>query len=164
MPNEPERTGLVSESERRTAVEQMVVQLAETDIRRLSLVANDPADWNLGATKVQIDALTRWARLPGRRLRLIGQNFAMMDSRCPRLSAWRRTWTHLVEAWQPSVPEGRPFPAWMLVGDRMIEWDSDDPPRGRLTVGVLAIRRAEQQIDALLQRCEPAWPMVTLGL
>jgi hypothetical protein len=164
MPNEPEMTGLASESERQAAVEQLVTRLPETDVRRLTLVATEPADWGLGATKTQIDALTRWVRLPGRRLRLIGHRFDRMDARCTRLSTWRRSWSHLVEAWHPADLEGRPIPAWMLVGDRMIEWHSDDPPRGTLTLGVLAVRRAEQQTDALLQRCEPAWPMVTLGL
>jgi hypothetical protein len=164
MPNEFERTGLASENERQAAVEQLVTQLPETDVRRLTVVATEPADWGLGSTQAQIDALTRWARLPGRRLRLIGHRFDRMDARCTRLSSWRRSWTHLVEAWRPADLPGIPIPAWLLVGDRMIEWHSDDPPRGTLTPGVLSVRRAEQQLDALLQRCEPAWPMVTLGL
>jgi hypothetical protein len=164
MPNDSTITTLTSRAEFETAVESLIVGLPDADVRTLTLAAAAPADWPLGASSAQIDALTCWARQPGRRFRLIGLHFGDLSLRCPRLTVWRRNWNHVIEAWQPVGIVESDIPNLLIAGEQVIDWRTNDPPKGFVKHDASASHRAALQVDALLQRSESAWPMVTLGL
>jgi hypothetical protein len=164
MSNERTITTLDTRADLEAAVENLIVALPDTEVRTLTLVAAAPADWPLAASSAQIGALTSWARRPGRRFRLIGLHFDELALRNPRLSIWRRNWNHVIEAWQPVGIAESDIPNLLISGEQVIDWRSNDPPKGFVKHDVSASRRAALQVDALLQRSESAWPMVTLGL
>jgi hypothetical protein len=164
MSNDRTITNLDSRADFEAAVEHLIVGLPDAEIRSLTLVAAAPADWPLGASSAQIDALTSWARRPGRRFRLIGLHFDELALRNPRLSLWRRNWNHVIEAWQPVGIAQSDIPNLLIAGEQVIDWRSNDPPKGFVKHDASASHRASLLVDALLQRSESAWPMVTLGL
>jgi hypothetical protein len=164
MSNERTITNLDSRADWEAAVECLIVGLPDAEVRTLTLVAAAPADWPLGASSAQIDALTRWARRPGRRFQLIGLHFDELALRNPRLSLWRRNWNHVIEAWRPVGIAESDIPNLLIADEQVIDWRSNDPPKGFVKHDASASRRATLQVDALLQRSESAWPMVTLGL
>jgi hypothetical protein len=164
MSNERPIISLASRADLEAAVESLIVGLPDSEVRTLTLVAAAPADWPLGASPTQIDALTRWARRPGRRFRLIGLHFDELALGNPRLSNWRRNWNHVIEAWQPVGIARSDIPNLLIAGEQVIDWRSDDPPKGFVKHDASASHRASLLVDALLQRSESAWPMVTLGL
>jgi len=82
----------------------------------------------------------------------------------PRFVAWRRHWAHAVEAWTPQdLPAD--LPTWLLddgpvcvaVADRL-HW------RGRCAVDAREAQLRRQELDAVLQRSETAFPVNSLGL
>ncbi len=62
------------------------------------IILSDPSfeGWPLGETST-IHALQAWAK-PGRRLVLLAGRFDLLIRLQPRFVAWRRAWSHLVEA------------------------------------------------------------------
>lgn len=132
--------------------------------RRLVWVDPDFADWPLDEPALH-DMLTGWLRLPGRRLVLLASDFGGVPRQHPRFVAWRRPWSHAVEAWTPSDGVAGDLPT-LVVDDGAITLQVFDTQRwrGKLAVDTRAARLWRDQVDAVLQRCEAAFPVNTLGL
>jgi hypothetical protein len=115
--------------------------------RRVVWVDPDFADWPLDAPELH-ETLTAWLRRPGRRLVLLASDFGGVPRQHPRFVVWRRLWAHAVEAWSPFSVHVTDIQRW----------------RGRVSDDPRAARLWRDQIDAVLQRCETAFPINTLGL
>lgn len=131
--------------------------------RRLWFTDPHLADWPLD-DPILLDTLTTWLRLPQRRLVLLAETYDEVLRHKPRFVVWRRHWAHAVEAWTPQdLPAD--LPTWLLddgpvcvaVADRM-HW------RGRCAVDAREAHLRRQEIDAVLQRSESAFPVNRLGL
>lgn len=146
-------------------VRAALLGLPASGAREATLVDAAFDAWPLGDVAV-IDALGRWLKLPGRRLRLAGLAFDGMQMSQPRFSSWRRNWTHAVEVVCPLEVEPGDMPALLLTPQPPLALELHDRERlrGRLTRDVREVRIATDRVAALLQRSEPAWPANALGL
>ena len=137
--------------------------LPEAAPHRLWLVDSDFSDWPFASTEV-LSAMTRWARLPARRMLWIGQDFEALAQRQPRLALWRRDFAHVVEAYGPA-PDGRlDLPSWLMSERHAIVLDDRAHWRGHQTTTAAELQAMREGVDGLLQRGEPAWPANVLGL
>jgi hypothetical protein len=132
--------------------------------RRLTLVDRDFAGWALDDPRLHA-ALTGWLRLPGRRLVLVAAGYLEVEREFPRFIAWRRFWSHAVDAWVP-VPELAAELPTLLLDDSGWVLHVVDPMqwRGRAGRDMHLVRQWRERIDALLQRCERAFPVSCTGL
>ena len=105
-----------------------------------------------------------WVRLPGRCMVWIGADFEAVERRHPRLAAWRRDFAHGVQAWRPAAGERVDWPSWLLAERTAVALDDRQLWRGRTVTVPSELRELREAVDALLQRCEPAWPGTVLGL
>jgi len=145
-------------------VRRVLVDAARRGARTLVACDADFAGWPLDDARV-LDALTRWAA-PGRRLTLFALHYDAFVSLHPRWTAWRRTWSHLVDT--RAAAEAGELPTLLLArGDghactlRLVDakrW------RGTLSLRAEDAARARDQIDAISQRSVPAFAPTTLGL
>ena len=140
-----------------------LTSLPETAPHRLWLVDGDFSDWPFDTTEV-LSALTRWARLPARRMLWIGQDFEALAQRQPRLAAWRRDFAHVVEAYGPAPQERLDWPCWLMSERHAIVLADRAHWRGHNLHTAAELRALREGVDGLLQRCEPAWPAHVLGL
>jgi hypothetical protein len=104
-------------------------------------------------------------RRPQRHLVLLAASYDEMALRHPRFTAWRRLWAHAVAPWQapPDVESRLPT---LLFDDGAVMIRVFDPVqwRGRVSLDAQAARPYRDEIDAVLQRSEPAFPAMRLGL
>ncbi|NRF69733.1 hypothetical protein HLB44_22260 [Aquincola sp. S2] len=126
-------------------------------------IDSDFADWPFDDTAV-LQALQRWAQAPGRLLKVVGVDYDAVTRRFPRLAAWRRDWSHCVQAWQPAPDERVDLPSVLLAGTSAVELLDRERWRGRTLRDAAELRQLGEACDAITQRCEPAWPATTLGL
>lgn len=135
-----------------------------TRARRLVWVDRDFGTWPLDDASL-LSSLGAWVRLPQRRLVLVASDFGSMARRHPRFTDWRRTWAHAVEAWSPGDDTEFSLPT-LLVDDQRLCFQVHDLDRGRgsLSLDDTTARHWSEEIDALLQRCEAAYPAYQLGL
>jgi hypothetical protein len=131
--------------------------------REMWLVDRDFAAWPLDDTAL-LDALTRWARQPQRKLTLVGYGFDDVPRRHPRFTAWRRTWSHVVDA--RAVPELDPseVPTLLLAGELGVQLFDREHARGHWFADETTWRTWREVVDALLQRSESSFGASTLGL
>jgi len=131
--------------------------------RRLLLADCDFADWPLGQPEV-LEALQRWLRLPQRRLVLLAANYTEVRRRHPRFVVWRTDWAHAVEAWSPPA-EMAALPSVMVDdGPLCLHRLAKTPLRASVALDAHAARAWREQLDAILQQSEAAFPLRTLGL
>lgn len=119
--------------------------------------------WPLDEPAV-LQALTDWLRPAGRHLQIVAQDFAAVQRQHARLSRWRREWAHKITALQPLEPAAGLVPVHWLDRQQALAWLDRDHWRARLLTEPLALQQARLQIDVLLQRCAPAWPVHVVGL
>ncbi len=132
--------------------------------RRLVWVDPDFALWSLDDLRL-LQAMTRWLALPQRRLVLVAHTYAAVERRHPRFVAWRRDWSHAVDAWSPETGVELTLPT-LWIDDRGTTVQVFDTThwRGRAAHDDAAVRQWQGEIDALLQRSEAAFPVHPLGL
>ena len=132
--------------------------------RRVVWVDPDFADWPLDVPALH-ETLTAWLRLPGRRLVLLASDFGGVPRQHPRFVVWRRLWANAVEAWSPADGAAGDLPT-LATDDGAISVHVIDIQRwrGKVSDDSRAARLWRDQIDAILQRCEAAFPVNTLGL
>ncbi len=147
----------------RGAWRDLLLALPEAAPRGLWVVDIDFAGWPLDEPAV-MDALTRWIRLPGRRMVWIGADFDAVESRFARLVAWRRSFAHAVDAFRPVDGEPVDWPCWLLAERSAVTLFDRERWRGRTVTAQAELRAMREAADALLQRCGPAWPATVLGL
>jgi hypothetical protein len=141
----------------------LIAALPDSAPLRLWLVDVDFADWPLEDPAL-LQAMTQWIRLPGRRMVWIGADFESLQRRCPRLAAWRRDYAHGIEAYRPAEGERVDWPSWLLAERTAVVLEDRSHWRGRRVTLAAPLREMREAADALLQRCEPAWPATVLGL
>lgn len=134
------------------------------EARRIVCVDADFADWSLGEAAL-IDGLTKWIRLPQRRLVLLAAHYDEMPRRHPRFVSWRVDWAHAVDAWSPAEGLAIELPTLLLDDDDLVLRVADHVHwRGRAEFDRRDARAWREEIDAVLQRSEAAFPAYRLGL
>jgi hypothetical protein len=146
-----------------TAWRTLLLALGDLQPRRVWLVDPDFAAWPFGDAAV-IDAMSAWIRSGGRRMTWIGADFAAVERSHPRLVPWRRQYAHAIDAYRPVEGEQVDWPSWLILERTALVLDDRERWRGRTLTEPQRLRELCEAADALLQRCEPAWPGTTLGL
>lgn len=146
-----------------SAIRDLLMSLPERAAREVWMMAEDYEGWPLDEPAV-LEALSRWTRLPGCRMRMVGGDFEAVQQRFPRFSEWRRHRGHVFEAWQPATTERAALGCWLIAGAQAIELLDEQHWRARLVSDPAALRALNEKAVALLHRCEPGWPITTLGL
>lgn len=153
-----------SRSEFLDAARGLLSGLPESTVRDVVLVDTDFSPWPLGESAV-LDALTRWVRLPGRRLRLIGGRFDVLARDQSRFAQWRRNFAHAIEPLTPGDVEPSDMPCLLLLpGSTALELLDRERWQGRVASDRRSIVALQERVDAFAQRAEPAWPATVLGL
>jgi len=163
MAEEPSPQPIGGRAEVIAAWRALLAALPDAAPQRLWLVDADFTDWPLDEPAL-LQALTLWVRMPGRRMVWIGDDFEAVQRQHPRLTAWRRDYAHAIEAWRPIDGERVDWPSWLLADRGAVIVDDRARWRGRSVTAQDRLRELRDAIDALLQRCEPAWPATVLGL
>lgn len=132
--------------------------------RRITCVDPDFENWPLDDPAL-LQRLTAWLRLPQRRLVLLARHYDEVPRRFPRFTAWRRDFSHAIEAWQAPQELSQDLPM-LLVDDGPISVQLIDDVRwrGRTAVDQRTATLWRERIDVVLQRSEPGFGVSTLGL
>lgn len=161
---EPPLSALRSQADVETAMCWSIEHALAVRARRLTWVDPDFSFWPLDDAAL-LGTLAEWLKLPQRRLVLLAHGYAQIERQHPRFVAWRRNWAHAVDAWTPSEGAEVRLPTLLLDDQRLclqvfdtVHW------RGRLSLDERAVRQWRDELDALLQRCEAAFPVRQLGL
>jgi len=141
----------------------LLAALDDKSGREITLVDVDFSAWPLDQAAV-VDALTRWIQLPGRRLHLMGSRFDLIERGQPRFAAWRKPFSHAVACMSPTELDPSDMPAVLLFDDGYLELLDREHGRARWTTERRDWILQRERIDALVSRCEPAWPVTVLGL
>lgn len=147
----------------REAARAILLALPVAQPRELLIVDADFEPWPLGDADV-VDALTQWVRLPGRRLRLLGARFDVVEREQPRFAAWRKSFAHAVECQSPSDVEPGDVPSLLLLDAVALELLDREHGLGRQSGERRWLVELRERTDALAQRAESAWPVTVLGL
>ena len=146
------------------ALQASVQSAVAQGARRMLWVDRDFAEWPLGDPTL-LEAMTQWLRLPRRQLVLLARDFGDVSRRCPRFVAWYQMWSHVVSAFSPPPSDGAELPSLLLVeGTAAVHLVDKERWRGRISLDSKEVNQVRDSIDALLQRCDPAFPATTLGL
>ena len=146
------------------ALRDALVNAAEHGTRRLCWCDDDFESWPLGEAE-WIDALTHWARKPGRELVMIARDWAVVERRHPRFVMWRRDWAHVVQCLVPEESRTAELPTiWIDSDDQALRVFDAEHLRGRLGFDRADRQRAREDFDAISQRASPGFAAATLGL
>lgn len=161
---QPPLSALRSQAEFHQALGWSVQHALRTRARKLTWLDPDFSLWPLDDVRL-LEDLSAWLRLPMRRLELLAHDYARVERQHPRFVAWRRTWAHAIDAWAPGVGVEARIPT-LLLDDKALCLQVFDTAqwRGRLSLDERAVRQWRDEIDALLQRCEPSFAAHQLGL
>lgn len=154
---------VASRSEFVALARERLTALDGTSARDITLVDVDFAPWPLDDPAV-VDALTRWIQLPGRRLRLVGVRFDLVERHQPRFAAWRKPFAHALECLTPTEVDPTDVPSLLWLGGGCLELLDRERWQARWSSARRSCLLQRERIDALVQRCEPAWPVTVLGL
>ena len=163
MNAESERRSIDSRSEFVDTALGMLSQLDTGGTRLATLVDVDFSPWPLDDTAV-IEALTRWIRLPGRRLRLVGSRFDVIQRDQSRFASWRKPFAHAIECWTPTEVDPDDMPSVLLLDSMVLELLDRERWQGRQSSERRSLVQQRERLDTLMQRCEAAWPVTMLGL
>lgn len=161
---DPPLSALRSQADVAAAMQWSIGHALDTRARLLTWLDPDFSAWKLDDPAL-IEGLTRWLRLPQRRLVLLAHDYGVLERSHPRFVTWRRDWAHAVDAYTPSDNTDARLPT-LWIDDRQLCLQVFDARswRGRLSIDERAVRQWHDEIDALMQRCEPAFPVRHLGL
>ncbi len=111
------------------------------------------------------DSLAAWLRLPQRRLVLLAANYDDFPRQHPRFVQWRRDWAHAITPFVAPDELAGTLPT-ALFDDRRLSVVRLDPVQGRGRASLEPRTRLKwhDQVDAVLQRSSPGFPVTTLGL
>lgn len=152
-----------SRSEFVALARERLTALDKTSGRDLTLVDADFSPWPLDDPAV-VDALTRWIQLPARRLRLVALRFDLVERHQPRFAAWRKPFAHALECLAPTEVDPTDMPSLLLLDSQCLELLDRERWQARWSSGRRTCVLQRERVDALVQRCEPAWPVTVLGL
>jgi hypothetical protein len=163
VPEVPLRQALEGRAAVEAAARALLLGLPDASCHEAWLVDTDLADWPLGQADV-LDALTRWLRLPGRRLNLLAPQFDTLAQRQARFAAWRANFVHAVESRTPEELAPDDMPGLLVAGPCCIQVHDRLRWRGVLSRENDHLQRVKEQIAAISQRSAPSWPVRCLGL
>jgi len=154
---------ITSRAEFHAALRRAFELLAQQGAREVWLCDEDFADWPLGERAI-VELLSQWAA-SNRKLTLIARHFDEVARRHPRWVAWRRDWSHIVSCRTQTELASGEFPTALLgLGTVSVRLSDAVHHRGRLSHERAEEVRCKEQIDAVLQRSEEAFPATTTGL
>ncbi|EHR71661.1 hypothetical protein BurJ1DRAFT_2838 [Burkholderiales bacterium JOSHI_001] len=162
-PELPSRRALDGRAPFETEARALLTGLPDSACREAWLVDADLAEWPLGQADV-LDALTRWLRLPGRRLNLLALQFDSLALRQARFAAWRVNFVHALDSRTPEDLEPDDMPCLLLAGPCCIRVHDRLRWRGSFSQETEDLQRVREQIAAISQRSAPSWPVRGLGL
>ena len=145
------------------AARAMLSQIDASGTREATLVDADFSPWPLDEVAV-VEALTRWIRLPGRRLRLVASRFDVIERDQSRFAAWRKPFAHAIECWSPTDVDPGDLPSLLLFDAAALELLDRERWQARQSAERRTLVLQRERLDALMQRCEAAWPVTVLGL
>jgi len=132
--------------------------------RRILCVDRDLANWPLDAPDLH-DELTAWLKRPQRQLVMLAASFDEVPRCHPRFVAWRRTWSHAVYPFEAPDDLAGHLPTLLLDdAGTLVRLIDDVHWRGRASSDERTALPWREQVDAVLQRAQPAFPANTLGL
>lgn len=132
--------------------------------RRIVCVDRNFVDWPLDAPEL-LALLTSWLKGSQRQLVLLGANFEEMPRRHPRFVGWRRHFAHAVSPYAAPEDLAAQLPTLLLDDDGTLVRLTDPVHwRGRASADERSALPWREQIDAVLQRSEAAFPAQSLGL
>lgn len=160
----PPLSALRSQADFHQALGWSLGQAVAARARRMTWVDPDFGAWPLDDDTL-LETLGTWLRLPQRRLVLLARDYSQLQRQHPRFVSWRRDWAHAIDAWSPAEGVEARLPT-LLIDDQRLCLQMHDTThwRGRLSLDEHAVRQWRDEIDALLQRCESAFPVHHLGL
>lgn len=148
---------------------QLLLKACESGAQRILALDPDFHDWPLSDVAV-LDALAHWGRQRRGQLTLLAPDYARAERQHARFRIWRQRWDHLLRV--ASFEPGEAGVHWptsilLVVGGeapavlRVLDFD-----HSRCTYSLSAPDRQEalEQIDAIVQRSTPAWPLDVSGL
>jgi hypothetical protein len=144
------------------AVRHCLAQACRQRERELCLVDTDFEIWPLDDAEV-LGTLSAWARLPQRRLLMIGTRFDTIPRLFSRFTTWRGTFAHVVEAFATEV-EPSQVPTLLLCGPSSLMLADRLRWRGHALTTDKEVADWREVVDVLLQRSEPGFSANTLGL
>lgn len=152
-----------SEEAFRAAVIWAAAQAVQRRCRRLICCAPQIEPWPLSEPAF-LGSLSELARLPGREVVIVAGGFGDVRRVHPRFVRWRQTWSHAFSALQP-MDESVQLPV-ALLADRELALEITDQENW---VGVWRERPVQRQalieeVEELMRRSEPAFPLSVLGL
>ena len=158
-----QRRSIQSHSEFIDVARGMLATIDTSGTRQVTLVDIDFSPWPLDDVAV-VDALTRWIRLPARRLRLVGHRFDLIQRDQSRFASWRKPFAHAIECWSPTDLDAGDMPSVLLLDDIYVELHDRERWQARQSSERRSLVVQRERLDALMQRCEAAWPVTVLGL
>lgn len=162
MDDHPERA-ISTRADFHDAVRSAFDEAATHGCREIWLADTDFSDWPLGE-KAVVESLTRWAQ-SHRRLLLVAQNYDEFARRHARWVEWRRAWSHVVVCRAVADLEPGQMPTALLcLGRRGIRLVDPVRYRGITATDAVSLAAIGEQIDAMAQRSEDAFPVTMLGL
>jgi hypothetical protein len=161
--SEPTRAIIESRTDFQNAVRGALAEAALVGCREIWLVDDNFADWPLGERAV-VDDLTHWASAH-RTFTIVARSFDEIARHQTRWVIWRRQFSHVVQCRTNTDLEAGQMPSILLVPG-LLSVRLHDPVHYR---GVATREKADavqwrEEIDAVLQRSEEAFPATTLGL
>jgi hypothetical protein len=158
-----QRRSIDSRADFADAARALLMRLDTSGTREATLVDIDFSPWPLDDAPV-VEALTRWIRLPGRRLRLVGSRYDVIQRDQSRFATWRKPFAHAIECWTPTEVDPGDMPSVLLLDATYLELLDRERWQARLSSERRSWVLQRERLDALLQRCEAAWPVTVLGL
>ena len=163
MSDRPPPRIITSRNEFHDALRQSFDLVADEGCREVFIADPTFADWPLGERAV-IESLTRWA-YAHRKLTVLAQNFDEFTRRHPRWVEWRRQWIHVVECRALADDDaGKLAGLFLAPGLVTLRVLDADHYRASLSFDPADAIRVRDNLDALLQRSEEAFPATNLGL
>jgi hypothetical protein len=144
------------------AVRRSLAQALRQRERELCLVDCDFEIWPLDDAEV-LDSLGAWARLPQRRLMMVGSRFDTIPRLFSRFTTWRGTFAHVVEAFATEIEQSQ-VPTLLLAGPSSLMLADRLRWRGHALASDKDVADWREVVDVLLQRSEPGFGANTLGL
>jgi hypothetical protein len=158
-----ERSSTASRSEFTDVARGVLTRIDASPTRDLTLIDADFSPWPLNEPEV-VSALTRWIRLPGRRLRLVGGRFDVVERDQSRFAMWRKPFAHAIECMTPTDLNPGDMPSLLLLDNGCLELLDRERWQARWSTERRTLVLQRERLDALMQRCEAAWPVTVLGL
>lgn len=145
------------------ALRAAFAEAASTGCREIWIVDDDFSDWPLNERAV-VEHLTQWASAH-RRFTAIARTFDEVARRHARWVEWRRQWSHVVQCRTNNELEAGQMPTLLLApGLTSVRLFDAAHFRGVATDETPDAVRWREDVDAVLQRSEEAFPATTLGL